>query len=99
MGSNNAITSEINKSKTTFSSTKTGWQLVPIILNKIVPPKFPNRDFNIIKYGAIPDGKTLSTEAFKKAIDACSKTGGGEVVVPKGLFLTGAIHLKSSVKG
>ncbi|HEY0050122.1 MAG TPA: glycoside hydrolase family 28 protein, partial [Pyrinomonadaceae bacterium] len=48
-------------------------------------------------YGAVADGKTLSTEAFRKAIDECSRKGGGRVVVPAGTFLTGAIHLKSNV--
>ena len=67
------------------------------ILARIKPPKFPKKDFSITKYGAIADGKTLATEAFRKAIDACSKAGGGRVVVPNGTFLTGAIHLKSNV--
>ena len=69
----------------------------PTILARIKPPKFPKRDFKITKYGAVTDGKTLSTEAFRKAIEACSKAGGGRVVVPAGTFLTGAIHLKSNV--
>ena len=43
------------------------------------------------------DGKTDCTNSFKLAIDECVKNGGGKVVVPKGTFLTGAIHLKSNV--
>ncbi|RZJ27692.1 MAG: glycoside hydrolase family 28 protein, partial [Chryseobacterium sp.] len=39
----------------------------------------------------------LSTSAFKKAIETCAANGGGRVVVPKGTFLSGAIHLKSNV--
>ena len=39
----------------------------------------------------------MNTEAFKKAIDDCHKSGGGRVTVPPGIFLTGAIHLKSNV--
>ncbi len=74
-----------------------GWQNLDNILKNIVPPTFPENDFNINDYGAFNDGKSLSTEAFKKAIDACSKAGGGRVIVPKGTFLTGAIHLKSNV--
>jgi polygalacturonase len=69
----------------------------PKILARIKPPKFPNKDFLITKYGAKADGQSLSTEAIGKAIDECSKKGGGRVVVPKGEFLTGAIHLKSNV--
>ena len=63
----------------------------------IKPPTFSSKEFLITKYGAVGDGKTLNTEAFKKAIEACSKSGGGKVVVPLGTFLTGAIHLKSNV--
>ena len=47
--------------------------------------------------GAVADGKADSTEAIRKAIEACNKAGGGRVVVPPGIFLTGAIHLKSNV--
>ncbi len=74
-----------------------GWDQVPQILKRIVPPKFPDRKFVITEYGAVPGGKELCTEAFARAVDACSKAGGGHVVVPKGIFLTGAIHLKSNV--
>ena len=42
-------------------------------------------------------GKKDSTEAIAKAIAACAAAGGGRVVVPEGVFLTGAIHLKSGV--
>jgi len=69
----------------------------PKILARIKPPKFRKKDYLITKYGAAADGKTLSTEAFRKAIDECSRKGGGRVVVPAGTFLTGAIHLKSNV--
>jgi polygalacturonase len=79
------------------ASDSIGWSQVPWILKNIVPPSFPNHDFNIVDYGAKPDGKTLSTEAFNKAIATCNKTGGGRVVVPKGIFLTGTIHLDDNV--
>jgi polygalacturonase len=73
------------------------WAQVPQILKRIKPPVFPKRDFNITRYGAVADGRTDCTEAFQKAIAACNKAGGGRVVVPSGVFLTGAIHLKSNV--
>jgi len=74
-----------------------GWEQVPGILSKIKAPTFPDRDFNITDYGAVGDGNTDCTEAFKKAISAASRAGGGRVVVPVGSFLTGAIHLKSNI--
>lgn len=80
------------------TTTADAWKTeYPKILARIKPPKFPKRDFNITKYGAVADGKTLCTEAFRKAIDECAGAGGGRVVVPAGTFLTGAIHLKSKV--
>src|SRR6266542_3860001 len=45
----------------------------------------------------VADGKTDNTEAIRKAIAACNGAGGGRVVVTPGVFLTGAIHLKSNV--
>lgn len=79
------------------ASSGDAWRQVPQILARIRPPKFPKKDFKITKFGAIADGKTDCTEAFRKAVEACNKAGGGRVVVPKGEFLTGAIHLKSNV--
>jgi unsaturated rhamnogalacturonyl hydrolase len=75
----------------------TGWDTVPAILGRIHEPKFPDRDFVITDFGAPADGKADSTAAIARAIDACNKAGGGRVVVPKGLFVTGAIRLKSNV--
>jgi polygalacturonase len=74
-----------------------GWEQVDEILGRIKAPQFPNRDFNITDYGAVGDGQTDCTEAFRKAISAAQKAGGGRVVVPAGVYLTGAIHLKSSI--
>lgn len=67
------------------------------ILSRIQAPKFPDRDFDISKFGAAEGGKKDSTAAIAKAIAACAAAGGGRVVVPEGVFLTGAIHWKSGV--
>lgn len=67
------------------------------ILARIKAPVFPHRDFGIMRYGATAGGKTDCTDAIRKAIDACAQAGGGRVVVPAGIFLTGPIHLKSNV--
>jgi unsaturated rhamnogalacturonyl hydrolase len=73
------------------------WKLVPEILQRIVAPQFPDRDFDITKTGAVGDGKTDCTAAIARAINACANAGGGRVLVPAGEFLTGAIHLQSGV--
>lgn len=74
-----------------------GWEQVGGILSRISAPQFPNRDFKIADYGAVGDGKTDCTEAFRRAISAAHQAGGGRVVVPAATFLTGPIHLKSNV--
>jgi unsaturated rhamnogalacturonyl hydrolase len=74
-----------------------GWAQVPMILSRVKAPTFPSRDFRITDYGAVGDGKTDCTEAVRKAIAACAAAGGGRVVASPGVFLTGAIHLKSNV--
>ena len=73
------------------------WTSVPGILARIKPPTFPNRTFNVQRFGAKPDGVTDCTAAFRSTIDQCTKAGGGKVLVPEGTYLTGAIHLKSNV--
>jgi polygalacturonase len=73
------------------------WQRLPGILTGIRAPVFPERDFPITGFGAVADGATDATGAFRSAIEACHREGGGRVVVPPGVFLTGAIHLKSNV--
>src|SRR4030095_593490 len=49
------------------------------------------------RYGAKEGGKVDNTGAFRRAIDAAHSAGGGRVIVPEGVFLTGALHLKSDV--
>ena len=73
------------------------WTKLPQILKRIAPPKFPKRDFDITGYGAVGDGKTDCSKVIADVIDKCNRAGGGRVVVPPGVFLTGAIHLKSNV--
>ncbi|HSY20461.1 MAG TPA: glycosyl hydrolase family 28 protein [Candidatus Acidoferrales bacterium] len=53
--------------------------------------------FSITNFGASGDGKTVNTEAIQKTIDAAAKNG-GVVEVPAGIFLTGAVFLKSKVE-
>jgi polygalacturonase len=51
--------------------------------------------FNVIDHGAAADGKTKCTEAIARAVEACSKAGGGRVLFPPGVYLTGPIQLAS----
>ena len=69
------------------------------IEQSIRTPKFADKAYVITKYGAKTDNTAAKNQkAIQKAIDLCSKKGGGRVVVPAGQkFLTGAIELKSGV--
>ena len=89
-----------------------GWndQQYQQIERSIRVPQFTDRDFPITKFGAKATAtiakKGMSTKdiaaknqkAINKAIEKCSKKGGGRVIVPAGQhFLTAAIELKSHV--
>ena len=69
----------------------------PFAMPPLDRPVFRDQVFNIADYGAQGDGITKNTEAFRKAIAACSAAGGGKVLVPTGKWLTGAIHMKSNI--
>jgi polygalacturonase len=69
------------------------WNHLPVIHK----PTFKKDTINIMKHGAIADGVTLNTKAINETIDECSRKGGGVVLIPSGLWLTGPIVLKSNV--
>jgi polygalacturonase len=79
------------------NSSNQGWDNLESILNQIAEPIFSDKNYDITKYGAVGDGSTECTEAFREAIKVCNENGGGKVIVPEGIFLTGPIHLKSNV--
>lgn len=61
-------------------------------------PVFADRTFDITKYGAsLKATPAQNQKAINKAIEACSKAGGGRVVIPAGTWQTGALRLKSHV--
>lgn len=60
-------------------------------------PRIPDRSFVITDYGAVGDGMTDNTEAFKLTIEACYRGGGGKVIIPAGIWRTGPISLRSRI--
>lgn len=63
----------------------------------IIAPKFKKDTLNIAKLGAVPDGHTLNTKTINGAINALHKKGGGVVLLPAGLWLTGPITIQSNI--
>lgn len=57
----------------------------------------PDRQVSLSDFGGVPDGVTSNTESFRKAISALDKQGGGRLLVPEGIYLTGPISLKSCI--
>jgi len=80
-----------------FASPETITVAAPFPMPPIPVATFPARDFPITDFGAKEGATVLATDAFRRAIQACYDSGGGRVVVPRGRWLTGAIHLRSNV--
>jgi polygalacturonase len=53
--------------------------------------------FNILNFGAVADGKTINTKAIQQAIDSCGNIGGGTVLIPSGVFITGSLEMRSHI--
>jgi DNA sulfur modification protein DndE len=66
-------------------------------LPRVRQTQFKKDTFSLRQYGAVADGQTLNTDAFQKAITACAAKGGGTVLVPAGLWLTGPIVLQNNI--
>jgi polygalacturonase len=54
--------------------------------------------FEVTRFGAVGDGRTVSTAALQKAIDACAAAGGGTVLLAPGRYISGALSLRSHVQ-
>lgn len=88
----------VSKPKATSNpDLNTVYAKLPFVMKRVASPVFPNRKVSILDFGAVSDGRTLNTEAIAKAIHQVSALGGGTVVIPEGLWLTGPIELKSNV--
>lgn len=70
---------------------------VPFGMGKVKIPKFADNEVNISDLGAKADGITLNTEVFGRAMKILSEKGGGKLVVPRGIWLTGPIMFQSNV--
>ncbi|MBB3187968.1 glycoside hydrolase family 28 protein [Microbacter margulisiae] len=80
------------------SASASPWDDMTQLANSIKHTSFPNKTFNIVKFGARENNPSIkNTKAINAAIVACNKKGGGIVLIPKGIFQTGPITLLSNV--
>src|SRR5690606_36653271 len=64
---------------------------------RVKETSFPDYAVSIVDFGAVGDGIQSNTNALADAIEEVSKNGGGKVVVPRGMWLTGPIQFKSNI--
>ena len=60
-------------------------------------PKIPDREYDIRNFGAVNGGTKSNTKAINQAISQANEDGGGRVIIPAGIWLTGPIELKSNI--
>ncbi|WP_079241489.1 glycoside hydrolase family 28 protein [Chryseobacterium indologenes] len=70
---------------------------IEFTMPQVAETSFPANTVSIIQFGGVSGGNVKNTQAFKKAIDDLSKKGGGKLIVPRGMWLTGPIELKSNI--
>jgi len=73
------------------------YQDIEFEMPKVLEPVIPNNEVNIADFGAVGNGVIKNTEAIAKAIEAASNKGGGKVIFPRGMWLTGPIIMKSNI--
>ena len=71
---------------------------LPFDMPRVQLPSIPSRSVLPTDFGGVADCTTLNTDAFAKAIDALSEQGGGRLIVPAGLWLSGPITLKDHIE-
>lgn len=80
------------------SNSEEIYQNIEFKMAIVKEPIIPNNSVNIKDFGAVNGGYVLNTKAFADAIEAVSKKGGGKVIIPPGIWLTGPIILKSNLE-
>jgi len=85
------------QSNITNADLKKHFENLPFKMEAISLPTFPQKEYNIKDFGAVGDGQFVNTIVFEKAIDECAANGGGKIIVPAGMWLTGPILFKSNI--
>lgn len=92
-----ASVGKLNAQQNTGWDPATIYEDIEFEMPRVQEPVFQDIQVNVKDFGAIGDGLTKNTEAFEKAIFQTASKGGGKVVVPRGIWLTGPIHFKSNI--
>jgi polygalacturonase len=80
------------------SKSNDTYQNIEFKMAKVKEPSIPKNAVNLKDFGAVNGGYVLNTKAFEDAINALSKKGGGKLIIPPGIWLTGPIILKSKIE-
>ncbi|HEY4334314.1 MAG TPA: glycosyl hydrolase family 28 protein [Puia sp.] len=72
----------------------------PAWVKQVGARAFPNgkKIYKVNDYGATAQGKTICTSSIQAAIDDCAAKGGGVVAFAPGIYLTGALFVKTGVE-
>ncbi|TNF43146.1 MAG: glycoside hydrolase family 28 protein [Bacteroidetes bacterium] len=84
--------------KSDKSQTSDNYRDIEFDMAVVREPVIPDNEVIITDFGAVGGGQVLNTDAFAAAIEAVTKKGGGKVVIPAGVWLTGPIILKSNLQ-
>ena len=73
------------------------YENLPFEMERVYRPQIPDYSVNLTDFGAVGDGVTLNSEAFAKAMSHLESKGGGHLIVPAGIWLTGPITILSNI--
>ncbi|MEN3323191.1 glycoside hydrolase family 28 protein [Mariniflexile soesokkakense] len=91
------ITCYVSAQKSSTINETNVYEGIEFNMPKVNTTSFPNYEVSIVDFGAITGGIIKNTDAFAKAINNVSTKGGGNVIVPRGVWLTGPITFKSNI--
>lgn len=74
------------------------YENLPFEMARVSRPQIPDREVSVSDFGGVGDGIAMNTDAFKSAIEHLVSLGGGRVVVPEGIWLTGPVTLKDNIE-
>ena len=86
-----------NEKPITSQTTNDLYDGIEFDMPRVVEPTFPDYSVDITDFGAVGDGQTLNSKSIADAINDVAGKGGGRVVIPRGIWLTGPIVMKSNI--